>query len=68
MDKDVKNLIKDCVDTKLNISQMAQYRMRYLQNRDAEDKKKMIQYTVLSGTGIVCLLTIRIVGLIESRR
>ena len=68
MDKDVKELIKDSADTMLNIAQMGQYRMRYLQNRDARDKEKMIKYTVLSVAGIACLLTIGIVGLIESRR
>lgn len=68
MDKDVKELIKDSADTMLNIAQMGQYRMRYLQNRDASDKEKMIKYTVLSVAGIACLLTIGIVGLIESRR
>lgn len=68
MDKDVKELKKDSADTVLNIAQMGQYRMRYLQNRDAKDKEKMIKYTVLSVAGIACLLTIGIVGLIESRR
>lgn len=68
MDKDVKELIKDSADTMLNIAQMGHYRMRYLQNRDARDKEKMIKYTVLSVAGIACLLTIGIVGLIESRR
>ena len=68
MDKDVKELIKDSADTMLNIAQMGQYRMRYLQNRDARDKEKLIKYTVLSVSGIACLITIGIVGLLESRR
>jgi hypothetical protein len=68
MDKDVKELIKDSADTMLNIAQMGQYRMRYAEKRDARDKEKMIKYTVLAGFGIACLLTIGIVGLIESRR
>lgn len=68
MDKDVKNLIKDSTDTMLNIVQMTQYRMRYLQNRDAEDKEKMIKYTVLAGVRIACLFMIGISGLVESRR
>jgi len=68
MDKDVKELIKDSADTMLNIAQMGQYRMRYLQNRNARDKEKMIKYTVLSIAGIASLLTIGIVGLIDSRR
>lgn len=68
MAKDVKELIKDSADTMLNIAQMTQYRMKYLQDRNAEDKEKMIKYTLLSVAGIACLLTIGIVGLIESRR
>ena len=68
MDKDVKELIKDSADTMLNIAQMGQYRMRYLQNRDAKDKEKMIKYTVLSIAGIACLFMIGISGLVESRR
>ena len=68
MDKDVKELIKDSAETMLNIAQMTQYRMRYAEKRDARDKEKLIKYTVLSVAGIACLLTIGIVGLIESRR
>ena len=66
MDKDVKDLIKDSSDTMLDIAQMTQYRMKYLQDRNAEDKEKMIKYTLLSVAGIACLLTIGIVGLIEN--
>lgn len=68
MDKDVKELIKDSADTMLNIAQMGWYRLRYAEKRDAMDKEKMIKYTVLSVAGIACLLTIGIVGLIESRK
>lgn len=68
MDKDVINLVKDSASTFLNIAQMTQYRMRYVQNGDREDKEKMIKYTILSGLGIACLLTIGIAGLIESHR
>lgn len=68
MDKDVKDLIKDSASTFLNIAQMGQYRMRYLQDRDAEDKEKMIKYTVLSVVGTACLLTIGIAGLVDCRR
>lgn len=68
MDKDIKDLIKDSADTMLDIAQMTQYRMKYLQDRNAEDKEKVIKYTLLSVAGIACLLTIGIVGLIESRR
>ena len=68
MDKDVKDLIKDSADTMLDIAQMTQSRMKYLQDRNAEDKQKMVKYTLLSVAGIACLLTIGIVGLKESRR
>lgn len=68
MDKDVKDLIKDSADTMLDIAQMTQYRMKYLQDRNAEDKQKMVKYTLLSVAGIACLLTMGIVGVIESRR
>ena len=68
MNKDTINLIKDGASTMLDIAQMTQYRMKYLQDRNAEDKQKMIKYTLLSVAGIACLLTIGIVGLIESRR
>ena len=68
MDKDVKDLIKDSADTMLDIAQMTQYRMMYLQDRNAEDKQKMIKYTLLSVVGIACLLAIGIIGLIENRR
>ena len=66
MDKDVINLIKDSASTFLNIAQMTQYRMRCLQNKDAEDKEKMYKHAFLAGAGIVCLLTIGIVGLIDN--
>ena len=68
MNKDTINLINHSASTFLNIAQMTQYRMKYLQDRDAADKEKMVKYTVLSVAGIACLLTIGIVGLIESRR
>ena len=67
MNKDVTNLIKDSTSTFLNIAQMTQYRMKYLQDRDKESKEKMVKYTVLSCVGILSLLTIGIAGLIESR-
>lgn len=37
MDKDVKELLKESVDTMLNIAQMTRFRMRYLQNWDSMD-------------------------------
>lgn len=68
MNKDTINLIKDGTSTFLNIAQMTQYRMKYVQNGTREDKDKMIKYTILSVAGIACLLTIGIAGLIESRK
>lgn len=68
MNKDVINLIKDSTSTFLNIAQMTQYRMRYVQNGAREDKEKMYKHAFLAGTGIVCLLTMGIVGLMERRK
>lgn len=68
MDKDAIKLIKDGASTFLNIVQMTQYRMKYLQDKDEEVKEKMIKYTVLSGVGILSLLTMGIVELMENRK
>ena len=66
MDKDFINLRKDGTSTFLNIAQMTQYRMKYVQNGAREDKEKMYKYAFLSVAGIACLLTIGIAGLIDS--
>ena len=55
MDKDVINLIKNSADMMLNIVQMTQYRMRYLEKRDAEAKEKMYKHAFLAGVGILSL-------------
>ena len=68
MNRDTINLINHSASTFLNIAQMTQYRVKYLQDRDAEAKEKMYKHAFLAGAGIACLLTIGIVGLIESRR
>lgn len=68
MNKDTIDLINHSASTFLNIAQMTQYRMKYVQDGDAEDKKKMYKHAFLAGFGILSLLTIGIVGLIESRR
>ena len=68
MDKDVKNIIKESTDTFLNIAQMTQYRMKYLQDRDADDKEKMYKHAFLAVAGIACLFMIGIAGLIDSRK
>ena len=67
MNKDVTNLIKDSTSTFLNIAQMTQYRMKYVQDKNKEAKEGMYKHTFLAGVGIFSLLTIGIAGLIESR-
>ena len=68
MNKDTINLINHSTSTFLDIAQMAQYRMKYVQDRDAEAKEKMYKHAFLGGVGIVGLLTIGIAGLMESHR
>lgn len=68
MDKDVKELIKDSASTFLNIAEMTQYRMRYVQERDAEAKEKMYKHAFLAGVGILSLLATGVLGLMESRK
>ena len=68
MTKDTINLIKDTGSTALNIAQMTQYRMKYLQDRDPEAKEKMYKYAFFAGVGICSLLTMGILGLMESSR
>ena len=62
------DLINHGASTFLNIAQMTKYRMKYLQDRDAEAKEKMYKHAFIAGAGIACLLTIGIVGLINSRK
>lgn len=68
MNKDVINLIKDGTSTFLNIAQMTQYRMKYVQERDAEDKENMYKHAFFAGVGILSLLTSGILGMMESRK
>lgn len=68
MNKDVINLIKDSASTFMNIAEMTQYRMNYLQDRDNQAKEKMYKHALLAGVGIFSLLTIGILGLMESRK
>lgn len=67
MNKDTINLIKDSTSTFHNIVQMTQYRMKYVQDRDAESKEKMYKHAFLTGVGIFTLLAIGIAGLVDSR-
>lgn len=62
---DVAELTKLSLKTFLNIAQMTQYRMKYVQNRDNESKDKMIKYTCLAGLGAFGLLAFGIAGLIS---
>ena len=68
MNKDTINLIKDSASTFLNIAQMTQYRMKYVQDRDAEAKEKMYKHAIFAAFGILSLLTTGIVDLMESRK
>lgn len=68
MNKDAINLIKDTGSTFLNIAQMTQYRVKYLQNPNPEAKEKMYRHAFLAGVGILSLLTMGILGLIECNR
>ena len=68
MNKDAINLIKDTGSTFLNIVQMTQYRVRYLQNPNPEAKQKMYLHAIFAGLGILSLLTMGVLGLIESSR
>ena len=68
MNKDTINLTKDSASTILNIAQMTQYRVKYLQERDAEAKEKMYKHAFFAGVGIFSLLTMGVLGLMENRR
>ncbi len=67
MNNDAINLINHSTSTFLNIVQMTQYRMKYVQDRDAESKEKMYKHAFLTGVGIFTLLAIGIAGLVDSR-
>ena len=66
MNKDVINLVKDSASTFLNIAEMTHYRMKYVQERDVGAREKMYKHVFLAGVGILSLLTIGIMGLVES--
>ena len=67
MNKDTINLINHSISTFSNIAQMTQYRMKYVQDKDAEAKEKMYKHAFLAGFGIFTLLAIGIAGLVDSR-
>ena len=62
MNKDTINLINHSISTFSNIAQMTQYRMKYVQDKDAEAKEKMYKHALLAGVGIFTLLAIGIAG------
>lgn len=68
MNKDTIKLIKDSTSTFLDIAQMTQHRIKYVQNRDAEDKYKMYKHAFWAFIGVAGLLMMGISGLIESIR
>ena len=68
MNKDTINLINHSISTFSNIAQMTQYRMKYVQDKDAEAKEKMYKHAFLAGFGIFTLLAIGIAGLVDSRK
>lgn len=67
MNKDAINLINHSASTFLNIAQMTQYRVKYLQDGDSKAKEKMYKHAFLAGVGIACLLAIGIAGLVDNR-
>lgn len=68
MSKNTINLIKDSTSTFMNIAQMTQHRVKYVQDRDDESKEKMIKYAIMSGFGIMSLLTMGVLGLMANRQ
>ena len=68
MNKDTIDLINHSASTFLDIAQMTQYRMKYVQDKDAEAKEKMYKHAFLAGVGILSLLTMGVLGLMESRK
>lgn len=67
MNKDTIDLINHSASTFLDIAQMTQYRMKYVQDKDAEAKEKMYKYAFWAGIRIFTLLAIGIAGLVDSR-
>lgn len=68
MNKDTIDLINHSASTFLNIAQMTQYRMKYGQDGNAENKQKMYKHAFIAVVGILSLLTMGVLGLIESHK
>ena len=62
------NLLNHSISTFSNIAQMTQYRVKYVQDKDAEAKEKMYKHAFLAGIGIFSLLAAGMLGFIESRK
>ena len=79
---DVAELTKLGLKTFLNIGQMARYRYLHTYGKElqkdcpaqvnacelAQNRDKMIKYTILSGVGILSLLTMGVIGLMENSK
>lgn len=68
MNKDTITLIKDSASTILNIAQMTQYRVKYLQSPNPEAKEKMYRHAFFAGVGIFSLLTMGVLRLMDSKK
>lgn len=66
MNKDTIDFINHGASAFLNIAQMTQYRIQYVQRREAEVKEKMYKHAFLARVGILSLFTMGVLGLIES--
>lgn len=62
MNNDITKLIRESANTALDIVQMTQYRIQYVQERDQEAKRKMYKYALLSCLGIASLFAIGLSG------
>ena len=68
MNKDVKQIVEKGASTTLDITQMLLSYAKYLRDRDEESKKKFIRYSIVAGVGILSLITVGVLGLMESRK
>ena len=68
MNKDVINLTRYSTFTAVNIAQMMQYRIEYVQNGGKEAEEKMYKHALFAVVGIMSLFTMGVLGLMESRK
>ena len=57
-----------CAICAICVTIVTQYRIKYVQDWDAEAKEKMYKHAFLAGVGIACLFMIGIAGLIDSQK